>query len=80
MSLRPIKKALAPAHYEAIGHVIVTCSALQHVLSIGAFSLAVNNTRPWKDDIAVGVLTTGMSAQTLIGVWRMTCPVSSDQF
>lgn len=80
----PPRKALSPAHYEAIGHVIVSCSALQHILAIGAFSLAVNDREPWKHDIGVGVLTTGMSAQTLIGVWRtlarIRAPDDADSF
>lgn len=78
------EKVLSPAHYEAIGHVIVSCSALQHILSFGAFSLAVNDGRPWEHDVGVGVLTMGMSAQTLIGTWRtlvrIRAPKDADAF
>ena len=78
------EKPLSPAHYEAIGHVIVSCSALQHILSFGAFSLAVNDGRPWEHDVGVGVLTMGMSAQTLVGTWRtlvrIRAPKDADAF
>ena len=84
MTKPPTKKVLSPAHYRAIGHVIVSCSVLQHILSLGAFSLAVNDSQPWKHDIGVGVLTMGMSAQTLIGIWRtlvrIRAPDDADEF
>ncbi len=84
MTKAPPKKMLTPAHYKAIGRVIVSCSALQHILSLGAFSLAVNDGQPWKHDIGVGVITMGMSAQTLIGIWRtlarIRAPDDADAF
>lgn len=63
-----LKSYLSSAHYEAIGQVIVACSALQQILSIGAVNLAIDD--PPNFNPHVSVLTTGMSAQTLIGVWR----------
>src|SRR3546814_9355055 len=84
MSETKQQKLLNRAHYEAIGQVIVSCSALHHILSIGAFNLAINDGRPWEHDIGVSVLTTGMSAQTLIGVWRtlarIRAPDDADDF
>ena len=53
-------------------------------MSICAFSLAVNDSSPWKDDVGVAVLTTGMSAQTLIGACRtlarIRAPEDADEF
>ena len=64
------KDNFLPEHYEAVGRVIVVCSSLEKLLTITAFSLIMESSRPWEDDIAVGVLTTGMTATSALGAVR----------
>lgn len=61
---------LSEEHYAAIGQVVVKAAVTQHLMAMAAFSLAANEASPWHEDIAYGVLITGMGAQTLVGMLK----------